>query len=769
MNILYRILFILLIVPSLAGAQTIALFENETTGIPGAHVFCRNLDNQKTFTFFTDVNGKVSLNEIGSYKHLAVSIYALGFERLNDTINNAADKKYFLKPSQTGLNELVITAQYAPNDPEKAVHNIRIIDAKKITAMAAVTLRDVLTNELNVRIGQDNILGSSMKLQGVSGQNVKILMDGVPMIGRLNGDIDISQINMNNVERIEIVEGPLSVSYGTDALGGTINIITKKSQDHKVSADVQTYYESYGQYNLNANLGYNFKNQSIRLTGGRNYFDGWNPGDKQFSMDWQHPVADSSRSKQWNPKETYYGSLNYGYRLKDLQFYYTLDYFNEVIKNRGYPEPHADYVNASDDVYKTNRLNNSISVNGKLNSRFRLDGVIGYNYYKRDKNTYVKDLTTLEQILSPNEGDQDTSIYKTLMSRATISNYNTASPVNYEIGYDVKLESTSGALIKNEKESINDYAVFGSMEWKAFKNFVVRPGLRLAYNTDYKAPLIPSLNVKYTIPTIGNGSVNIRGSYARGFRAPSLTELYFDFVDNNHTIHGNENLKAEYSNNFGLSVNYMRSKGEWSYKTEVSAFYTSIKNKIDYATDSSRYDPTQAGVVPLIYLNIDQYKSLGVQLQQSVSYQHLKVTLGASYIGTYNDLSTEYNVSVLSYSPEIKANVFYELHKPEMTFGLFYKYNGKQNGYALNTSGTDAELTTMAAYSWADCSISKMFFQKKLNVAIGSKNIFNVQSVAQTGASSSSSPHSSSTGFTPVGAGRTYFITLTYHFKGNKI
>jgi outer membrane receptor for ferrienterochelin and colicins len=769
MNILYRILFILFIVPSFTHAQTISLFENETTSVPGAHLFCKNLDNQKTYTFFSDADGKVHLKDIGSFKHLAISIYALGFERLNDTLSNTSDKKYFLKQTQTGLNELVITAQYAPNDPEKAVHAIRIIDAKKITAMAAVTLKDVLTNELNIRISQDNILGSSMKLQGVSGQNVKILMDGVPMIGRLNGDIDISQINMNNVERIEIVEGPLSVSYGTDALGGTINIITKKGQGHKISADVQGYYESYGQYNLNANVGYNFKNQSIRLSGGRNFFDGWNPGDKQFKMDWaHHPVADSSRSKQWNPKESYFGSLSYGYKLKDLQFYYTLDYFNEEIKNRGYPEPHSDYVNASDDIYKTTRLNNSVSVDGKLSSRFRLNGVVGYNYYKRNKNTYVKDLSTLDQILSPNEGDQDTSVFKTFMSRATISNYNQSSPVNYEIGYDAKLESTTGARIKSREESINDYALFGSLEWKAFKNFVVRPGLRLAYNTDYKAPLIPSLNVKYTIPTIGNGSVNIRGSYARGFRAPTLTELYFDFVDNNHTIHGNENLKAEYSNNFSLAVNYMRSKGDWSYKTEASAFYTSIKNKIGYATDSSRYDPTQAGVVPLIYLNIDQYKSLGVQFQQSVSYKHLKVTLGASYIGTYNDLSTEFNVSALTYSPEVKANVFYEWHQPDMTFGLFYKFNGKQNGYALNSDGTNAELTTMAAYSWADCSISKMFFEKKLNVAIGSKNIFNIESVAQTGASSSSSPHSSGTGATPIGSGRTYFITMTYHFRGDK-
>src|ERR1700748_1300202 len=112
MNILYRILFILLIVPAFTHAQTISLFENDSTGIPGAHVFCRNLDNQKTFTFFSDAKGKVYLKDAGDFFRLAITVYALGFERLNDTLENTSDnKKYFLKQEQTGLNEMVITAQ----------------------------------------------------------------------------------------------------------------------------------------------------------------------------------------------------------------------------------------------------------------------------------------------------------------------------------------------------------------------------------------------------------------------------------------------------------------------------------------------------------------------------------------------------------------------------------------------------------------------------------------------------------------------------------
>src|SRR5690242_6859536 len=96
--------------------------------------------------------------------------------------------------------------------------------------MAAQNLKEALSYELNIHLMEDNILGSGLQIQGIGGENVKILIDGMPITGRQNGNIDLSQILMDNVERIEIVEGPLSVSYGTDALAGTINIITKKNQ-----------------------------------------------------------------------------------------------------------------------------------------------------------------------------------------------------------------------------------------------------------------------------------------------------------------------------------------------------------------------------------------------------------------------------------------------------------------------------------------------------------------------------------------------------------
>ncbi|MEL7342252.1 MAG: TonB-dependent receptor plug domain-containing protein, partial [Bacteroidota bacterium] len=129
------------------------------------------------------------------------------------------------------LEDVVITAQYQPQSLENAVQPIRVIGREKMDQMAAVSLGDVLSNELNIRLSQDIILGQSLSLQGLSGENVKIMIDGVPIIGRQGGSIDLTQINLLDIERIEVVEGPLSVNYGTNALAGTINLITKGGKE----------------------------------------------------------------------------------------------------------------------------------------------------------------------------------------------------------------------------------------------------------------------------------------------------------------------------------------------------------------------------------------------------------------------------------------------------------------------------------------------------------------------------------------------------------
>ena len=111
------------------------------------------------------------------------------------------------------IQEVVVTGQITEKNAEETVHKIRIISAKKLNSGLFTNLGQVLEKELNFRLSEDIFLGSSISLQGISGQNVKILIDDIPVIGRLDGNIDLSQISLNNIERIEVIEGPLSTLY----------------------------------------------------------------------------------------------------------------------------------------------------------------------------------------------------------------------------------------------------------------------------------------------------------------------------------------------------------------------------------------------------------------------------------------------------------------------------------------------------------------------------------------------------------------------------
>ena len=340
--------------------------------LSSAHVKMHYLASGKTKMDVADVNGRIIIEGIKG-EEVKLSISFMGFKTLDDIIILGVDKNVYLEAVPVTLNSFVVTGQYAKNSPEKAVQRITIIDQKKIEKMAAVNLKDVLSNSMNIRLSQDNVLGSGMSLQGMGGQNVKILIDGVPVIGRLNGNIDLSQINLNDVERIEIIEGPMSVSYGTNALAGVINLITKTNGTKKLSITANSFNENIGQYNIDGGVSTSFKNSTIGFLAGRNYFDGWVDGDKVLGEDPR--IADSTRFKSWKPKIQYFGKANYHYRLKQGEVKYSLGIFNEKISNRGLPRaPYGE--TAFDDYYFTKRIDNSLILNKKLKKDKRIKATI---------------------------------------------------------------------------------------------------------------------------------------------------------------------------------------------------------------------------------------------------------------------------------------------------------------------------------------------------------------------------------------------------------
>ncbi|NUM30829.1 MAG: TonB-dependent receptor [Bacteroidetes bacterium] len=715
---------------SFANAQINITFLSEADNLPivFAPVKWKILTTGKTMQCQTDIDGKLNISNEGST--VITNFSYLGYESRRDTFNKNGNFTILVKTDIKYLPEAVVTDQYTATNTEKAVQKIIVIDEKKIKSLAAVNLGDLLSNQLNFKINNDNSLGSSLSIMGLNGQNIKILIDGIPVIGRMNGNIDISQINLNDIERIEIIEGPLSVAYGTNALGGAINIITKKKPSKKTNLTTSFYYENSGKYNADATFKYRRANGVYNFSLGRNYFDGWSS-------------TKYLRFEEWKPKEQYFGRFQYLRKIKCFDIDFKSEYFNEKLTNKGVPrQPY--YETAFDEYFYTNRFDNSITANSKFKKNRFLNIIFSYNTYSRVKNRYLFNRVTLERTLVPEANEQDTTKFSLFVMRGTFSKSLSNAKLNYQAGYDINLEKGSGQRLKNEIEKINDLAVFTSLEYTPVKDLQIKPGIRYSYNSAFKTVPIPSINFKYSFKS----NAIVRTSYAKGFRAPDLKELYLNFVDVNHDITGNPNLKPEKSDNFQISLIKKLFYKKSIFFPEITFYANSVKDRIFLSyRQNTNYT----------YMNIAKFKSLTGTFNFGYKCDKISGNTGFSS-STISTSEKGFANSATFY--EISNNTSFTETKTGITSSLFIKFNSKTYNFTTDENGNTVK-TIIPQYFWSDFTLSKSFFGKKLSVNCGIKNILNVKTLAMSGVSNGT--HSNGGSYL-AGMGRTYFIKIEYNF-----
>lgn len=734
---IFNRLFILLFLasPFLVNAQEIKVLDQEGKPVPDAVVYIFGT-TPKPDVFITSTKGIVTAP--ASYPDSAgIVIRHLSFEEYSARVSFSRPVIITLKKKDHALEQVVVTGEIAPRDVNTSVQTITVLSAERINNLSAQNLEQVMSSQLNVRTSQNGPLGSSMSINGLSGQNIKFLVDGVPVTGRLDGNIDPSQLNMNNVERVEIVEGPMSVAYGTDAAGGVINIITRKPGSEKFTGGAGFYYEDNGQYNVDASAGTAFGKSSVLLSAGRNFFDGWSP-------------VDTSRAQDWKPKEQLFGEAKYRLNLKNLLLGYRLSLFDETLTDKGEPRftPYAIY--AFDAYYKTQRMVNEINGAWMIDTDRSLSGTLSRSDYRRIKNTYRKDLVALEEQLVPGLEEQDTTRFVTYAFRTTYNKYKTGAAWNYQGGIDISHETASGSRFTESNESIGDYSLFGSAEYLASQKVTLRPALRMTYNTHFKAPVIPSFSIKYQPIE----KLAIRFSYGKGFRAPSVKELYLYFVDVNHNVRGNENLTPEYSDNFFLSTAYEYPIGKTKNIVKLSAFYNKLRDMITLAqpeATSSLYT----------YINIGTFSTHGGSLDNTLSWKSVTVNAGIAITGRYNLYADSGDFKKYIYSPDAVASVEYNFKKAGIWSGLYVKYIGELPGYRVEDDNTITQFTN-ESYTFVDASVRKSFLKETLFITGGVRNILDVTEVSAYGQAGA---HTSGNNSYMAGTGRSLFFKLQYNFR----
>jgi len=695
------------------------------TDIP---VFFKALDGQKAGQHKLVLTNGSGLAVSPFAARCQVVVQALGYEPVVDTLQAYQQQTVSLKGNGLTTEAAVVTGNFGSGPASAHVHNLRVIDRVRIQQMGAVNVRDVLQQELNIRIQNDNVLGSQLSLQGLGGQNVKVLIDNVPVIGRQDGNIDLTQLNLNEVERIELITGPMAVQYGADALGGVINIITRQPEHITPEVGGTFYGESAGHYNASGYAQAGLGPHRLRISGGRNFFAGWNPESRE-------------RGHQWKPRTQAFGALDYTYRLTGGSIRARTNYLWERIYNYGAPRVTYTSARAIDEWFTTVRFDQSVNWQQALGRDWQSNLVASFNRYDRQKTTYAKNLLTLEQQPTPSADDHDTSTFDQYFVRHVIARNRENEVFNYQLGYELTYETGTGQRLP-DNPTLGNYAGFGSLDIKPIPQLTLRPGVRWAYNTRYDAPVTPSLHARYEL----GRELSLRGSYAKGFRAPSLKELHFLFVDASHNIRGNENLDAERSDNVRLSAHWRHLLPQSALSVQMEGFYNRIEDRITLAVEDAE---TQL----FRYTNIGSFETHGLNLSGNYQAVNWSFQVGAALTGIENTLVEA--PERYSYTPEARVSATKRFPEWGLELAGFYKFNGRQTTFQLNEDD-EAEQVFIEAYHLLDVSATKFLWKDRLQVQLGAKNLLNVQNV---NASFASGAHSGG-GQVPIAIGTTAFTRL---------
>ena len=685
--------------------------------------------------------------------------------------------------NQKNIEEVVITGQYTPQSINKSIYKVEIIDAIQIKNMAATNVADVLNQNLNILITPNSSSGdSNANIMGLSGEYTKILIDNIPVVSDkgMGNLVDLTKINVNNIERIEIVKGAMGVEYGNNAMAGVINIITKKNYQKKVTINASLQEETvgkdydwkkkgYGRHIQSLNLGYRISD-SFTLTADINHndfqgFEGTQKGYKFFDE-----TTNGQRGYEWQPKDLLIANAALRYSKKNTSIFYKVNFLNEDID---YYNPKTDVLafsggqrtfTAEDREYNSTRWIHQLNILTKLGSRINYNGDFSYQIQERD---YTKKIYDVPNRYVRSESPKRT-FYKSevLYSRGMFSNFLDNDKINFQIGYE--LDNTKGFAdsetfeFNNNGKSVNrsifNYANFLSAEWNPLKWLSFRPGVRLTVSNKFDRQYNYSLTTRFST----TDKSNIRLILGSANRFPVYDELYTYVVDNNHDIRGNENLKPETGYSGGVSWDFATTNSNsWRMNVGLSGIYMDVKDRIESVIVSN-------SPLKYTYLNVDNYKSIILGASFNARKDNFSFNAGVSTLGVSQLLNTGNATSNDDFNYYVEANVSanYTLPKANTIFALYYKYTGKRKLYTLESdSASDTGyyvLGDIGDFNMLNFTVSQPFFNNHFELSLGVKNIFDVTSIRNT--AQSGDGHNAATDLQNLFYGRSYFARINYNF-----
>ncbi|MBI9092321.1 MAG: TonB-dependent receptor [Desulfobacterium sp.] len=468
------------------------------------------------------------------------------------------------------LEDMVVTATRTETAMEKIGGNsVTVITAADIKARNIDTIKDALGTVPGLHVASSGGLGTqtTVFMRGADSKNTLVLMDGIMLNDPSEGSrgCDLGSINLDNVERIEVVRGALSVMYGSNATAGVINIITKKGKGKPV-VGLKLEGGSYGTWKTLGTLSGETGKLNYALSASRLESEGFSTANKDNG---DIPQAGNTDEKDGYDNTTL--SANLGYRLTDnftvsavARFLdadvdmdeaaggYTGDGFSST-----YPEIVPDPQGPTEKHTESEKRFAKVSINNSFFDK-RFDSTLSYQFAGHERMDYKNDGSWDFDFKS----DSDELSWQG--SLHFLSNTLSLGTLLYNESMESKSQYST-----IEKCDTTTQSYWLQDQFFAGDNMVIVAGVRLDDHDAFGNKTTYRLAPSYTIPTTGT---TLKASYGTGFRAPSLYELYSSY--------GNKTLDPEESKGWDMGIE--QSFMEDRFRCGVTYFNMAYDNRIGF-------------------------------------------------------------------------------------------------------------------------------------------------------------------------------------------
>lgn len=618
------------------------------------------------------------------------------------------------------LEEVVVTGTGTEHYLKDAPVQTEVITRRALEQFQARSMEELLAGLSPSLTFHDGSMGSHIQLNGLNNDYILILIDGKRMNGDVGGQNDLNLLNLANIERIEIVKGAASSLYGSDAIAGVINIITKKHHD-KTEFTSTSRVGAYGDVRESASLGLTI-GQVKSMTGVNfHHTDGWRNTDLQWN---QQQLKPGSTMKTVNRSTNYTLTENLDWNVNDrLSLTASGSYYERWVVR-----PHGPWSYLPNDFYYRNY---GFAAGGKyrLGKRNYLTADLSYDRYG-----YFYDYKLQEVTDYFKDGDRITyfpgqrikqSVQRQVLGQAKGVFYigdRHLLNTGFEYLYN-HLESPHH--IDGDRASVYTLAAYAQEEWTAADDVVLTAGARGTVHKETGFNLSPKIAVLYN-----KGDFRLRASYALGYKSPTVKELYYNYTatlggGSLTAYHGNKDLKAQTSQYASVGVEYAGRK----FQASVTAYANFLRNMIELVeinlTAEEKLDEIEKSKM---YLNLTQARIWGVDF--TFNYQPVQtLTVSGGY--SFSDPRAQYpdqGADYMKYIPidatsQHNATLNASWHHTWSRYRLGLAVYGRYQSVRRYVEDNDAD----AFQTWRINTAHTLLGMKKwtLTLNVGMDNLFN--------------------------------------------